>query len=155
FPSGALAEFGFAGSRGYTREAPQGDQTYEIFPFGKRGNYFVDLTRRSDRQQWISNVYLPAWHAFGSHQLRLRLDGQRSAFDLNTDRHDYLVLREDLSIARHVRFAGNGFSSKAIVSSAEYIQDRWAPVDGLMVESGLRFEWNDMTGGLQLSPRLA
>jgi hypothetical protein len=40
--------------------------------------------------------------------------GQSSGFKLAADRHDYQVLREDLSVARHVRFAGSGFTSKAL-----------------------------------------
>src|SRR2546429_2904347 len=78
FHNGALTEVGVAVSTGFTRESPQGNKTFEILPSGKRGNYFVDLTRRSSRQQWVSNTFLPAMHLFGSHQLRFGVDGQSS-----------------------------------------------------------------------------
>jgi hypothetical protein len=155
FHNGALTEVGVAASRSFTRESPQGNQIFEILPSGKRGNYFVDLTRRSDRQQWVSNTYLPARHFFGAHQLRFGLDGQRSGFDSAADRHDYQVLREDLSVARYVSFAGDGFTSKSVFSTSEYVQDRWTPVDGLLVETGLRLDWNDVVRTLQLSPRFS
>src|SRR4029453_19021907 len=117
FRSGALIEFGAAASRGFTRESPQGRETFEILPFEKRGNYFVDTPRRSNRQQWVSNTYLPAMHAFGAHQLSFGVDGQISEFRLAADRHDYQVRREDFSVARYVRFAGNGLTSKALFST--------------------------------------
>src|SRR5882724_9014454 len=155
FHNGALTEVGFAGSSGFTRESPQGQQIFEILPSGQRGNYFVDLTRNSDRQQWVSNTYLPAMHWWGTHQLRFGVDGQRSGFDLNAARHDYQVLREDLSVARYVHFEGDGFSSKTNTSTAEYLQDRWAPRDGLMIEGGLRLDWDDVVRRAQLSPRFS
>src|SRR6185503_14634934 len=37
FRSGALIELGAAASRGFTRESPQGRETFEILPSGKRG----------------------------------------------------------------------------------------------------------------------
>src|SRR5713101_4570638 len=77
FHNGALTEVGVAVSSGFTRESPQGNKIFEILPSGKRGNYFVYLTRRSSRQQWVSNTYLPARHFFGAHQLRFGVDGQR------------------------------------------------------------------------------
>src|SRR5262249_12468108 len=112
FPGGALTEIGFAATRGFLRESPQGQQTFDITPFGKRGNYFVDLMRRSDREQWITSTYFAPMHAFGSHQLRIGLDAERSAFSLDAARHDYRVLREDLSVARYVRFLGDGSTGK-------------------------------------------
>jgi hypothetical protein len=155
FPGGALTEMGFAVSRGFLRESPQGQETFDITPFGKRGNYFVDLTRRSGREQIISNTYLAPMHWHGAHQLRFGADAERSFFDLATDRHDYRVLREDLSVARYVRFLGNGASSKSGIQIAEYVQDRWAPADGLLIEAGMRLAWDNIIHNVLYSPRLA
>lgn len=155
FSSGALTEIGFAGSRDFRQSSPQGDQTFEILPSGARGNYFVNLTRHADRQQWLSNTYLPARHAWGAHQVRFGADVQRSGFDQSADRHDYRVLREDFSVARSVSFLGSGFTSKASWQAAEYIEDRWAPVTTLLVEAGARADWDDIVHKFQLSPRLS
>jgi hypothetical protein len=94
-------------------------------------------------------------HAFGAHQFRIGIDGQRSGSDLAANRHDYQVLREDFSIARSVSFEGSGFTSKRLFSTSEYAQDRWAPVDGLLIETGLRLDWNDVVRSMQLSPRFS
>ena len=140
---------------GYLRESPQGDQTFDISPSGKSGNYFVNLHRHSGRQQFVSDTYLPALHKFGEHRLRFGVDAQRSTFSLLADRHDYRVLREDLSVARYVSFLGNGFSSKAGFRLGEYVEDRWAPVDGLLVETGLRVSSDSIVGPALLSPRFS
>jgi len=155
FAGGALTEIGLAVSTTSLRDSPQGQQTFDISPFGKSGNYFVDLRRHSDRQQLISNTYLPARRLFGEHRLRFGADAQRSAFHLLANRHDYRVLREDLSVARYVSFLGNGFTSRAGIRVAEYVEDRWAPVDGVLVEAGLRVSSDNIVGQALLSPRLS
>ncbi len=155
FSGGALTEVGFASSREYLRESPQGQQTFEILPSGERGNYFQDLTQHADREQILSNTYLPAMHAFGAHHLRFGVDVQRSGFDQLAERHDYRVLREDLSIARVVQFLGNGFTSKTSNQASEFVQDHWTPLDSLVIETGARFDWDDIVRTLQFSPRFS
>lgn len=155
FQRGALVEFGFALSRGSTRETPLGSQTYEISPSGRRGNYFVDLDRDTRREQWIANAFLPPWKAAGQHQLKVGADLQRSGFDQKAGRHDYVVLRTDGSIAREVSFTGDGLLSKKNFESTLYIQDRWTPREGLLVEAGLRTDWDQIVRDMLFSPRLA
>ena len=155
FASGALVELGFADSRGFTGESPQGDRTFEILPAGRRGNYFVDFARHTYRQQWIANAWLPALRWAGSHQLRFGVDVQRSSFERYGDRHDYRVLRADESVAREVRFAGSRFFRRRNFEPSEYLQDRWTPRDSLLIEAGLRLDWDQVAREVLVSPRLA
>jgi hypothetical protein len=155
FAGGALTEIGFASSRIYSRQSPQGDQIFDILPIGERGNYFEALTQHSDREQWISNTYLPAIHRFGAHQLRFGVDVQRSGFNQSASRNEYRVLREDLSVARSVYFIGNGFTTKTSAQASEFIEDRWAPVEALMIEAGVRADWDNIVRNFQLSPRFS
>jgi hypothetical protein len=155
FSGGALTELGFASSREYLRESPQGQQTFEILPSGQRGNFFRDLTQHADREQIVSQTYLPAMHAFGAHHLQFGADVQRSGFDQIATRHNYQVLREDLSIARFVQFEGNGFTSKTSSQTSEFVQDHWTPLESLVVETGVRIDWDDIVRTLQFSPRFS
>lgn len=155
FGGGSLVEFGFALSRGSNRQTPLGSGTYEISPSGRRGNYFVDLNQDTHREQWIANVFLPPWKAAGQHQLRAGVDMQRSGFDQQTERHDYVVLRTDGSIARRVYFTGNGALSKNNFEPAVYLQDHWTLRDGLLLDVGLRADWDQIVRGTLFSPRLA
>ena len=155
FASGALTELGFASSRVYSRLSPQGNQVFDILPIGERGNYFEALTQHSDREQWTANTYLPAMHRLGTHQLRFGADVQRSGFDQSASRNEYRVLREDGSVARSVGFIGNGFTTKTSSQSSEFVEDRWSPATALMIEAGVRADWDDIVHTFQLSPRFS
>jgi hypothetical protein len=152
FRRGALLEFGFANSRAMNRESPQGSQTYLITPFGRSGNYFAHHSRETSRQQWTANLlFAPE----DGHQMKFGLDLQRSTFDQTVARHDYRVLRTDFSLARHVRFEGNHRQLKNNFETAIFAEDRWAAADGVMVEFGLRAEWDQVVRDVLVSPRLA
>ncbi|HSW49617.1 MAG TPA: carboxypeptidase regulatory-like domain-containing protein, partial [Bryobacteraceae bacterium] len=152
---GVLLEIGFAAARGVVRDSPQGTRTYVFAPSGRGGNYFVDLARHTDRQQWLAGLFLPAFEARGSHRLRAGVDLQRSGFGQAVARHDYLVLRNDETVARRVSFIGDGRLSKRNFESAVYVQDSWTPRDGLLLELGLRMDWDQIVRTVLVSPRVA
>ncbi len=155
FGGGALIELGFADSRGLVRQSPQGDQIFQILPFGQRGNYFEDATRHFNRQQWLGNAFLPQLHWLGTHQFKAGVDVERDSFNRLVDRHDYEVLRNDMSVARLVTFVGNGEQARENFEAAQYVQDRWAPREGLMIEAGLRLEWDEIVRDVLWSPRFS
>ena len=70
FRGGALLDVGIADTRGLLRDLPQGDQLFEITPFGDLGNYFASLDRHFYRQQGMANLFLPTLHLAGTHQLK-------------------------------------------------------------------------------------
>jgi len=152
---GTLLDLGFADSRGLLRDLPQGEQIYQITPFGNRGNYFVNLDRHFYRQQEVANLFLPTLHSAGTHQLKFGIDLEREAFHQTTKRHDYEVLRDDNTLARYVTFEGGPFQARKNLEAAQYIQDGWTPREGLHFEAGLRAEWNEIVRDLELAPRFA
>jgi len=152
---GALLDVGFADSRGYVRNVPQGNALYEITPFGNLGNYFSNEDRHFYRQQWIANLFLPTRHLLGSHHLKFGIDFEREAFHQKIELHDYEVLRDDNSVARYVTFAGSPFTARKNFEGAQYLQDSWTPRDGLVVEAGVRAEWNEIVRDLEMAPRIA
>lgn len=151
---GSLLDVGFADSRGNLHDVPQGSQLFQITPFGNRGNYFANLDRHFYRQQWIANLFLPTLHLQGTHQLKFGIDFEREAFHQETTRHDYEVLRDDNSVARYVTFAGNPFQARKNFEGAQYIQDAWTPREGLVLEAGVRAEWNEVVRDLEIAPRI-
>lgn len=155
FPRGALAEFGFADTRMMLVQVPQGDRMFEITPYGNSGNYFVGIDRHSNRQQWTANVILPSIEKGGSHQLRFGVDFQRASFAQETVRHDYRVLRTDLTVARHVTFAGDPFQQRRNFEGAHYILNKWTPREGVVVEAGLRADWDQVVRDVLWSPRIS
>jgi hypothetical protein len=152
---GALVEFGFADSRGLARQSPQGDQIFQILPFGQRGNYFEDTKLNFNRQQWVGNAFMPQFHWAGTHQFKAGVDLERTSFDRQVARRHYEVLRNDLSIARRVSFAGNRQQDRENFEAAQFVQDRWAPRDNIMIEAGLRTEWDEIVRDVLWSPRFS
>ena len=155
FSGGELLDVGFADTRGELRLTPQGGSLFEITPFGDRGNYFENLDQHFYRQQWIANVFLPVVHAAGTHQLKFGIDFEREAFHQKALLHDYEVLRADNSVARHVTFGGSPFQGRKNFEGAQYIQDAWKIREGLLLDTGLRVEWNEIVRDLEVGPRIA
>ena len=155
FSGGALVDVGFADSRGVVRDVPQGDSLFEMTPFGNRGNYFVNLDRHFYRQQWVSNLVLPMLHLGGTHQFKFGIDFEREAFHQTVLRHDYEILLADNSVARLVQFVGSPFQALKNFEGAEYIQDHWTPREGLVLEAGLRVEWNEIVRDMEAAPRFS
>ena len=153
--SGQLLDVGFADSRGLFRDLPQGDRLFQFTPFGDRGNYFAAVDRHYYRQQWIANLFLRPRRAFGMHQLKFGIDFEREAFHQLTRRHDYEVLRDDNSVSRYVTFSGSPYQARKNFEGAQYVQDAWTLREGLLVEAGLRAEWNEIVRDLELAPRIA
>jgi hypothetical protein len=151
---GVLIEIGFADTRGFLKNLPQGTELFEITPFGNRGNYFVNTDRHYYRQQGKANVFLPTQHLLGTHLLKFGIDFEREAFHQEVLRHDYEVLRDDSSVARFVTFAGSPFQRGQNFEGAQYVQDHWVPHENLAVEAGLRLEWNEIVRDLEMAPRL-
>jgi hypothetical protein len=152
---GLLLDLGVADTRGVLRSTPQGDALYEITPYGSLGNYFVNMDRHLYRQQGKANLFLPAFNLWGTHQLKFGVDFEREAYHELILRHDYEVLRSDNSISRFVAFSGTPFQGASNFEAAQFIQDRWAPHEGVMVEAGLRLEWNEIVRDFEVAPRFS
>src|SRR5204863_7255989 len=102
FAGGWLVEFGFAGMRTRLRQVPQGGKLFEITPFGQRGNYFENLNRHGQRDEWLANLLAPTFQGAGTHQIKFGVNFERTGFHQDVRRHDYAVLRNDLSPVRYV-----------------------------------------------------
>src|SRR5262249_10246038 len=137
FGGGWLADFGYSGTRTVLRQIPQGSSLFEITPYGRRGNYFENLDRHGRPDELLGNVLAPVFRAAGAHQVRFGLNLERYGFHQDVIRHDYAVLRNDLSPVRYVTFAGSPFQRQMSFDVSQYLQDRWTPREGLLIEAGL------------------
>src|SRR5205814_7133789 len=71
---GAFLDIGYADKRTIARLIPQGDALYELTPLGRSGNYFVNSTQTSERNQLLSNLSFPKLGVLGKHQIRAGID---------------------------------------------------------------------------------
>jgi hypothetical protein len=156
---GGVIEFGFADSSAYRRSSPQGEQTFVLTPFGSSGNFFADQTTRTVRQEWLVNGFVRPIEGDGpvrgTHQLQAGVDVQRSGLDQTILRHDYISVRADNSLVRDVQFLGSPRQFKTNIEVYGYVLDRWSPAKSLILEAGLRTQWDEYTKGAPPAPRLS
>jgi hypothetical protein len=151
---GWLVELGFAANRTYARDMPQGHSMLWFTPFGKRGNYYADATRRGSRDQILANTFLPGVERAGSHQLKAGFDLNRTGYAQSVRRSGYEQFNETGARVYRTVFGGPGQLHRTNFEAAAYAQDSWRPRRDLLVEAGLRLDWDRLVNKWSPSPRL-
>jgi hypothetical protein len=154
FGGGALLETAIGVMRFRDGYEPHGDIPYEITPELSRGSYFENLTARSQRIESTATLYLPPRHWVGRHDLKAGIDADRIGFDENVSRAPVSFLREDGTLLRRSVFPQTAPFTRHNVELGGYVQDRWTSQTGLLVEPGLRFDWDEIIRRPLLSPRM-
>jgi hypothetical protein len=157
----SLLETGFAFGRYGQDQTPLGDAPYVITPQTTMGNYYLTAHTQARRVQWIANLYLTRnWH--GRHDLLFGGDVERLVYDQMFNRRPLTSLRNcpapgavcDPVALRSVFFGGE-LSTTYNTETSGYIQDRWSVLPRLLIEPGIRFDWDQIVRQPLLAPRLA
>lgn len=173
FSSDTLFEIGYAFDQYGQRLSPAGNQPYLLTPQGAEGNYYLRGTTQAARSQVLSNFYVPRqW--FGRHDLIFGTDLEHISYD-------QLFYRNPVSTAQtgtifpansnclgppavppahspcglYSVYLNRGPSTTYNSEASAYIQDRWSPVSHLLIEPGVRFDWDEIVRRPLFSPRLA
>jgi hypothetical protein len=155
FRSGALLDLGLGVMRIRDGYEPHGDSPFQITPELSLGSYFENLTSHSQRIEGNVALYLPPRRLIGLHNLKCGLDLDHVGFDEAVLRTPVSYLREDGTLLRRSDFPTIAPFSRHYIETGAYVQDRWTPHTGLLVESGLRFDWDEIIRRPLVSPRLA
>jgi hypothetical protein len=155
FHHGALLDIGAGEMRYRNGYEPYGDTPYEITPELTQGSYFENLTGRSSRLEGTAELYLPPRHWAGEHNLRLGIDLDHINYNQDQSRAPVSYLNENGTLARTSTFPQTPPFSLHNDETGAYIEDRWRPLNGLLFEPGLRFDWDSLIRRPLLAPRLA
>ena len=155
FANGGLLQVGVGVVRFRDGYEPHGESPYEITPELTQGSYFENLTAHSQREQGTANLYLPPRHWEGRHDLEAGIDLDHIDFDESVSRSPVSYLREDGTLLRRSTFPGQAPFTRHNFETSAYFQDRWLAHPGLLIEPGLRFDWDEIIRRPLLSPRLA
>jgi hypothetical protein len=155
FHNGALLDAGLGVLRFTDGYEPHGDSPFEITPEVFKGSYFENLTSRSQRIEGNAALYLPPRHWAGLHNLKAGIDLDHIGFDETVARAPVNYLREDGTVLRQSVFPTTAPFTLHNLEAGIYVQDRWAPRAGLLIEPGLRFDWDEIIRRPLFSPRLA
>lgn len=155
FHGGALLDVGVGVMRFRDGHEPRGDAPYEITPELSEGSYFENLTGRSQRVEETATLYLPARHWEGSHNVKMGLDLDHIGYSQDQSRAPVSYLREDGTLERQSVFAQAAPFTLHNGELGAYLEDRWQRPKGLLLEPGLRFDWDEIIRRPLVSPRIA
>ena len=175
FSGGELLESGFNVSQYNLTLTPLGTQPYYQTLNAAGGNYYLHAQTNARRWQGLSNLYLPPHYAHGRHDIKLGVDIDRLKYDAQ-------FLRQPISFwpgqtaltpngacptnasgipitpspcTRYSVFFGGNYSTTDNFESSAYIEDRWQLSNRILVEPGLRLDWDEIVRKPLISPRLA
>jgi hypothetical protein len=173
FSGGELLEAGVGFDQYNLALTPLGTLPYVLSPQMVEGNYYLSSHTLARRWQGLSNLYLPPhpWH--GRHEIKLGVDFDRLSYAAEFRRRPISFWRQNPPLpthcpldttgtpvvpspcSRYSTFTGGALSKINNVESSAYAQDRWLMTNRLLIESGLRFDWDQIVRDVLVSPRLA
>jgi len=155
FAGGALLDVGIGGIRVRDGYEPHGTAPYQITPELPSGSYFENQTGRSQRVQGTAELFLPPRHWRGQHDLRLGLEINHVGYSELVERMPISYLREDGTLLRRSTFPVTAPFKLHNVEAGAYVEERWQPLKGLVIEPGVRFDWDEIVRRPLVSPRIA
>ena len=169
FRSEALLETGFGTSQYRVALTPEGNAPYTIGSEGNGGNYFLNQRTLARRWQAFSNLYLAprSWH--GRHDLKVGTDLDRLEYNSQFIRQPISFLLSNMTLsanetcltvlpspcARYSVFSGGSYSTTYNFEGSVYAEDRWQITNHLLIEPGVRLDWDEIVREPLFSPRLA
>ncbi|MGA8150253.1 MAG: carboxypeptidase regulatory-like domain-containing protein [Terriglobales bacterium] len=169
FPGGELLETGFNVDRYTLALTPLGTESYFITPETSGGNYYLNAHTYARRWQALSNLYLPPRYWHGRHDLKAGVDLDRIDYDAQFSRRPISFLLEGKTLlpgetcftalpspcSRYSEFSGGQYFTTYNSEASAYAEDRWLLTDRLLIEPGIRLDWDQIVRSPLLSPRLA
>jgi hypothetical protein len=167
FSAETLLVVGFGFSQYGLSQRPEGTEPYVLTPESAFGNYYRRAHTIARRTQLLANSYTAKrWH--GRHDLMAGTDLDRLSYDQRFQRTPISSLREGQSLAPGTTcmqipspcalysvFVDGPSSITHNSEASAYVQDRWSPATQVLIEPGLRFDWDQFVRRPLLSPRLA
>jgi hypothetical protein len=131
------------------------------------GNYYLHAHTIARRIQGLSNFFTAKkWH--GRHDLMAGIDVDRLSYNQLFQRTTISSLREGQTLtpgttclqtpspcALYSVFINSPASTIYDTEASAYIQDRWSPAPRVLIEPGIRFDWDEIVRRPVFSPRLA
>ena len=181
FAGGELLEAGFAFDQYNLKLTPYGTQAYVIPAAAAAvGNYYLTGETQARRWQALANLFLPPvqWH--GRHDFKLGVDLDRITYDAQFSRQPIsflappppppatppaaascpvdasgIPITPSPTCARYSTFTGGLPSSTYNSEISAYAEDRWSITNRLLVEPGVRLDWDEIVRQAAIAPRLA
>ena len=172
FAGGQLLEAGFAFNQYNSQLSPYGTLPYFVNVNTTSGSYYFGDQTHARRWQALANLFLPQqWH--GRHDFKVGVDLDRIDYDAQFSRQpiSFLTAAQTslpsgetcLTAAQTAAFPCTRYSTFGPAPLHEqfnteisaYAEDRWSITNRLLVEPGVRLDWDEIVRHAEISPRLA
>jgi hypothetical protein len=183
FRGGALLETGFGVDQYSVALTPQGNAPFiQLAPSSANsqlfaGNYYLHENTLARRVQGLSNLYFSPiqWH--GRHDIKVGADLDRLNYDAEFLRQPISFLQPGQPPAgqppescpvdangvpappyictRYSAFSGGNSNTIFNTEASAYVEDRWLITNRLLIEPGLRMDWDQIVRTPLVAPRLA
>jgi hypothetical protein len=150
-----LFEFGGAFHRNKASSLPEGDLPYVLGPEGRSGNFWVTNQNISTRTQGFANLYLRPWKLAGTHQFTVGGRADRVLYHADINRGTVQFVDGTGALLRQITFSNAPPLSLSTLEAGAYIQDRWTPMQRVIIETGGRWDHDSYLGRDFFSPRIA
>ncbi len=163
-----LFDFGVAADTGTLDFIPQGAQPYVLLVDGSSGNYFQRLHQRGRRLQAVAQVIAASRHWHGTHQLAVGANAAGVTYSLSAQRGEIQALNTLATdgtactsalqfgcLVRQSTFSGAANPYVSNTQAGAFAQDTWSFSKYLVLQAGLRTDWDRFTQSAMAGPRLS
>jgi hypothetical protein len=174
FAGGELLETGFAYDQYNLHRTPYGTLPYFVNPSTAGGSYYLEDETHARRLQALANLFFPTHEWMGRHDFKVGVDIDRISYDAQFARRPISFLSdantvppgspdlcrtavqdEDFPCTRYSTFGAGTLHEQFNVEISAYVEDRWLVTDRLLVEPGVRIDWDEVVRRPNVAPRLA
>jgi len=164
-----LFEFGVAADSGLLDFVPKGTAPFVLLINGMSGNFFERLHQRGKRVQAMINVIAAPRHWHGMHQVNMGANVAGLLFKQLAVRDEIDALRavqadgqtpctgtnDPGCLVRRSTFVGPLAPLTSNTQIGAYVQDTWTISKRLILQPGLRTDWDRFTQSTMVEPRLS
>jgi hypothetical protein len=163
-----LFDFGVAADTGTLDFIPQGTQPYVLLVNGSAGNYFERLHQRGRRLQAVAQVIAASRHWHGTHQIAVGANAAGLTYSLTANRGEIQALNALATdgtactsaaqlgcLVRQTTFSGPANPYVSNTQAGAYAQDTWSFSKYLVLQAGLRTDWDRFTQSAMAGPRVS
>jgi hypothetical protein len=150
-----LYEFGLAGDESYANSVPQGSASYILLVNGSQGNYYQRLHSTGHRYQGFFDAIITGFQWHGSHTISVGANLSSVDLGQSATRTEIQALRADLTLARFTTFTGPANFHVSDALAGGFVQDLWTINPHVVVQLGVRGDWDRFVQGAIAGPRLA
>jgi len=148
-------EIGIAVDSSHTESRPQGSEPYELTPNGSSGNYFEARHQDTRRWQALGSMSKPSRHWHGTHDLQFGFNASEIEWNQVSRRSSIEVIRADGTVAQQTEFFGPAQFNLSDALAGAYAHDVWHVVRPLVLQFGIKTEWDRVTQRITPSPRIS